>query len=100
MPRAEAPLSLLGRGAGGEGLGLTCKTEPSELHEHSRPLPARPALTLSPGGRGNCPSLDRASELHEHSRPLPNPLPRREREHNTNQHTVSPPSATITCPVT
>src|SRR5690606_30624450 len=61
------PLSRLGRGVGGEGPGFTCKTEPSELYEHSRPLP----VSLSPEGEGAVRAWTGTSELHEHSRPLP-----------------------------
>src|SRR5690554_1719381 len=51
----------------GRGLELTCKTEPSELHEHSRPLP----VSLPPEGEGAVRAWTGTSELYEHSRPLP-----------------------------
>src|SRR5690606_36245335 len=55
------PLSRLGRGVGGEGPGFTCKTEPSELYEHSRPLP----VSLSPEGEGAVRAWTGTSELYE-----------------------------------
>src|SRR5690606_19103096 len=44
-----------GRGAGGEGWMSKHEDAQPGLHENSGPLPTRAALTLSPGGRGNCP---------------------------------------------
>jgi len=54
-----SPLSLwagrAGRGARGEGWMPKHEDAQPELHENPGPLPTRAALTLSPGGRGNCP---------------------------------------------
>src|SRR5690606_27122529 len=56
--RDTSPLSLLGRGAGGEGPKSQTSTEPL-----TGLITCALSLTLSPGGRGNCSAWSATSEV-------------------------------------